>query len=103
MWFKKVFAAFTKKERLVFLIASAGVVTSFVVVMGIMIAQITKAVPAAGGEYIEVLVGQPEYVNPVIASSETDLDLVHLVYNNLSDIADSIDPVARYAHVDGAP
>ena len=57
MWFKKVFAAFTKKERLVFLIASAGAVISFVVVMGIMIAQITKAVPAAGGEYIEGLVG----------------------------------------------
>ena len=92
LWIKKIFAALTKKERTVFIIASAGAGISFVIVMGIMIAQITKAVPASGGQYIEGLVGQPEYVNPVIASSETDLDLVHLIYNNLSDIADSVTP-----------
>jgi peptide/nickel transport system substrate-binding protein len=92
MWINKIFAAFTKKERIIFIIALAGAVLSFLIVIGIIIAQITKAVPTAGGEYIEGIVGQPEYVNPVIASSETDLDLVHLVYNNLSDLADSVTP-----------
>jgi peptide/nickel transport system substrate-binding protein len=90
LWIKKIFAAFTKKERIIFIVASAGAVVSFVIVMGIVIARATKAVPASGGEYAEGIVGQPEYVNPVIASSETDLDLVHLVYNNLSDLADSV-------------
>jgi peptide/nickel transport system substrate-binding protein len=90
MWFKKIFGAFTKQERITFLCAAAGAVVSFIVVMGIVIAQITTAVPAAGGEYTEGVVGQPEYINPVIASSETDLGIVKLVYQNLSDISDSI-------------
>lgn len=58
--------------------------------MGILFTSITKAVPAAGGEYVEGMIGQPEYVNPVIASSQTDLDLVKMVYSNLNDVADSI-------------
>jgi len=92
MWFQKIFAALTKKERITFVLASAGTIVSFVVVMGIVIAQTTKAVPAAGGEYTEGMLGQPEYINPVIASSQTDLDLVKMVYSSLPDISDSITP-----------
>jgi peptide/nickel transport system substrate-binding protein len=94
MWFKRIFAALTKKERITFVLAFAGAVMSFAVVMGIVIAQTTRAVPAAGGEYTEGMLGQPEYINPVIASSQTDLDLVKMVYSNLSDISDSITPTA---------
>jgi peptide/nickel transport system substrate-binding protein len=94
MWFKKIFAALTKKERITFVLALAGTVVSFAVVVGLIIAQTTRAVPAAGGEYTEGMLGQPEYINPVIASSQTDLDLVKMVYSNLSDISDSITPAA---------
>ncbi len=90
MWFKKLFAAFTGRERMAFMIASAGAVVSLIVVMGIVIAQVTESVPAAGGQYTEGIVGQPEYVNPVLASSPTDEDIVRLVFQNLYDIADSI-------------
>ncbi len=90
MWFKKIFSALTKKERIAFVLALAGTIVSFVVVMGILIAQTTRAVPAAGGEYTEGMLGQPEYINPVIASSQTDLDLVKMVYSSLSDLASSI-------------
>ena len=90
MWFNKIFGAFTKKERITFLCAVAGTIVSFAVVMGIVVIQITKAIPEAGGEYAEGVVGQPEYVNPVIASSETDLGLTKLVYDNLSDLSDSV-------------
>lgn len=90
MWFKKIFGAFTKKERITFLCAATGAAVSFIVVITIVVAQATTAVPAAGGEYTEGVVGQPEYINPVIASSETDLDLVKLIYQNLPDISDSI-------------
>jgi peptide/nickel transport system substrate-binding protein len=58
--------------------------------MGMVIAQATTAIPTAGGEYIEGSLGQPEYINPVTASSQTDLDIVKMVYSNLSDLADSI-------------
>ncbi|HUC01333.1 MAG TPA: ABC transporter substrate-binding protein [Candidatus Paceibacterota bacterium] len=90
MWPKKIFAALTKKERITYVLAIAGAVVSFAVVMGIVIAQTTKAVPATGGEYTEGMLGQPEYINPVIASSQTDLDLVKMVYSNLADLSDSI-------------
>jgi len=94
MWFKKVFAALTKKERITFVLALAGTVVSFAVVIGFVIATTTKSVPTAGGEFTEGMLGQPEYINPVIASSQTDLDLVKMVYSNLSDISDSITPSA---------
>jgi peptide/nickel transport system substrate-binding protein len=94
MCFKKIFAALTKKERTTFVLALAAALISFSIVAGFAIAQATKAVPAAGGEYTEGMLGQPEYINPVIASSQTDLDLVKMVYSNLSDISDSITPSA---------
>jgi peptide/nickel transport system substrate-binding protein len=87
---KKIFSALTKKERVLFLLAAVGAVISFVVVMGIVIAQSTRAIPAAGGQYTEGVLGQPEYINPVIASSETDLNIVKMVYSNLADLSDSV-------------
>jgi len=88
---KKIFFAFTKIERVVFLTASALSLTSFVVVMGMLAAQATTIVPAAGGDYTEGMVGQPEYVNPITAVSQTDLSLVKMVYSNLYDIADKVE------------
>ena len=44
----------------------------------------TKAIPAYGGEYIEGIVGQPLYINPLLApSNETDADLTQLIYSSL--------------------
>jgi len=40
-------------------------------------------VPAKGGTYVEGLVGSPRFVNPILALSETDRDLVALVYSGL--------------------
>lgn len=87
---KRLFAAFTGKERIIFVLAGAGAIVSFIVVAGLMIAQATKSVPSAGGQYTEGIVGQPEYVNPVLAGSPTDEDLVRLVFQNLYDISDNI-------------
>lgn len=90
MWLKKIFDALTKKERIAFIVASAGAIISFIVVVSIMVANMTTMIPASGGEYTEGVVGQPEYINPVIASSETDLGLTKLVYDNLSDLSDNV-------------
>ncbi len=89
-WFKKIFFAFTKRERITFILAGTAAVISFVAVLGILFVQFTKAVPTAGGEYTEGAVGQPERVNPVTASSATDAALVRMVYSNLYDIADAV-------------
>jgi peptide/nickel transport system substrate-binding protein len=58
-------------------------------------------VPTVGGEYVEGLVGQPQYINPLYASaSDVDADLASLIFSGLlkwdpedglvPDLADSI-------------
>jgi len=50
----------------------------------------TQAIPKFGGEYIEGIVGQPQHLNPIIASSNnTDRDLVRLVYSSLFKLDDN--------------
>src|SRR5438067_2724153 len=41
-----------------------------------------------GGTFVEAMIGAPRYVNPLLASSDTDLDLTHLVYSGLTRIDD---------------
>lgn len=94
LWLKKLFGVLTNRERVSFVVAAAGAVACLVILVSMMLAGATKSVPAAGGQYVEGMVGQPEYVNPVLASSPADEDLVKLVYQNLYDIADSITPSA---------
>lgn len=46
----------------------------------------TKVVPQAGGQYIEGVVAQPRYVNPILSqTSDADADLVELLYAGLFD------------------
>jgi peptide/nickel transport system substrate-binding protein len=89
-FFKKIFLSFTKRERVIFLAAAGIALLSFCVSMVMLIAETTTTVPATGGEYTEGTVGQPEYVNPVTASSESDLSIVKMVYSNVPDIADAV-------------
>lgn len=45
---------------------------------------LTKPVPQKGGEYVEGIIGQPVYVNPLLSqSNEADSDLVQLIYSGL--------------------
>ncbi len=43
----------------------------------------TTKVPISGGTYREGIVGSPRFVNPVLATSDSDNDLVSLVYSGL--------------------
>ena len=44
----------------------------------------TKPIPKKGGEYVEGIVGQPLYVNPLLSqTSEADSDLTGLIYKGL--------------------
>jgi len=53
--------------------------------------RLTVQVPVRGGTYVEGVVGQPTYINPVIAASEADRDLVALLYASLYDLAEKIE------------
>jgi peptide/nickel transport system substrate-binding protein len=39
--------------------------------------------PTYGGQYIEALIGQPRYINPLLARSSSDQSLAQLVYGSL--------------------
>lgn len=44
----------------------------------------TESVPKKGGEYVEGIIGQPSYVNPLLSqTSEADADLAGLIYSGL--------------------
>src|SRR5437868_12259529 len=42
----------------------------------------------AGSTYVEAEVGAPRFVNPLLARSDTDLDLTHLVFSGLTRVDD---------------
>ncbi len=49
-------------------------------------AERTGIVPAYGGTYIEGVVGQPQYLEPVLAATDVDQDVVRLVFNGLAQL-----------------
>jgi len=50
----------------------------------------THEMPAAGGSYTEGLLGQPVFINPLIANNNTvDYTLVKLLFSTLGDISES--------------
>lgn len=43
-----------------------------------------KVVPSSGGEYVEGLVGNPQYINPILAqTNDVDMDLSSLIFSGL--------------------
>ncbi len=87
---RKIFQAFTKKERILFLSITAIAIFSGIVLLSLMFRAATTPIPTSGGEYTEGFVGQPVYANPVIASTDVDKSLVHLLFENLGNLADTI-------------
>lgn len=53
--------------------------------------RLTVEIPVRGGSFTEGVVGQPTYINPVIAASEADRDLVALVFASVHDLAEKIE------------
>jgi len=43
----------------------------------------SQDIPKTGGAYTEATVGIPQYINPVLAANDTDLDLTRLIYAGL--------------------
>jgi ABC-type transport system substrate-binding protein len=43
----------------------------------------TAVVPSSGGKYVEGIIGQPKFINPLYATSSTDRALVNLIYAGL--------------------
>jgi len=89
---KQIFLAFTRREKVSFFAASGAAILSGFILVILGFLQFTEAVPASGGEYSEGFVGQPSFINPVLAASEVDKGLVRLVFSNIRDITEKIEP-----------
>jgi len=86
-----VWRVFSVKERIIFTGAIALLVISGFLAFFYTLSQGTLVVPRQGGDYTEGIVGQPAFVNPILAHDGTpDKDLVKLIFANAYDIAESV-------------
>ncbi len=80
---KSVISAFSKKESYVFL----GLVFILIFCTIFLLEKINKSflvnIPTQGGSLSEGIIGTPRFVNPILAISDADQDLVSLIYSGL--------------------
>ena len=70
------------EKRIIFLFLAISFVLLGLLLRNIYLKN-TKSVPATGGVYIEGEVGRPKAINPLIASSKSELDLSSLIFSPL--------------------
>lgn len=79
----KVISSFSKKEWFVFLGFVAVLLISTLVILEDINKSFMVTVPARGGNISLGIVGTPRFINPILAFSDTDQDLVSLIYSGL--------------------
>jgi peptide/nickel transport system substrate-binding protein len=94
-WLKIFYGALTRKERFIFFGAALCAVVGLTGMAAFYIAHNTTSVPSAGGSYREGIVGQPAFVNPVVAKSTVDKSLTRLLFASAADLADNIETASN--------
>lgn len=80
---KKALSHFSKREWYIFLVLlGVLIVSTFGILQNINKSFMVK-VPMKGGSVTEGVIGAPRFINPVLASSDADKDLVSLIYSGL--------------------
>jgi len=74
---------FSPAERLILYACSVALGLSTLAILGYTNDAFSVTVPAQGGAITEGFIGAPRFVNPVLAISQTDLDLSRLVFSGL--------------------
>lgn len=72
-----------KKEKILLLAFGLAAALSLFLSLRNFYFQHTVLVPAAGGNYVEGLLGQPTYLNPLLAHEENDLTITRLIFSGL--------------------
>lgn len=90
-WFNHIYTSLSATERKIaygaaFIVAGG---TVFLIVTAFL--SNTTVVPAEGGNYIEGMAGQPTFVNPILAKSEVDKDLVRLLFAPFSEMTEGVE------------
>ena len=80
---KRTLRSFTPAEKTVFyFFATLFILSGFILVWKVSEAYLVQ-VPIQGGTLVEGVVGNPRFINPVLALSEADKNLTSLVYSGL--------------------
>lgn len=80
---RKALSLLTKKETILFwLFVLVAIISVFYIAITINNKYLIE-IPARGGSLTEGVVGAPRFVNPILATSDVDRDLVSLIYSGL--------------------
>ena len=80
------FHLFSRRQKIVFGIAALVCVVTFCSLVYTINRSFTVLIPAHGGAFSEGVIGVPRFVNPLLALSDTDRDMVTLIYSGLMKI-----------------
>ena len=89
---KRIIAALTRTERGLFVAALTVAIASTAALGVFAFLRLTVSVPGRGGGFTEGVVGQPTYVNPILADGPADKALARLLFANVPLLADKIAP-----------
>ena len=76
-------SSFSKKEWIVFALFLAVLLFSTVAILESINKSFMVSIPARGGSIAEGIIGTPRFVDPILANSPADQDLVLLIYSGL--------------------
>ncbi len=77
------FSSFSKGEWAVFIVLLGALVFSTLGILQYINQSFMVTVPSSGGSFSEGIIGTPRFVNPLLANSQADQDLVSLIYSGL--------------------
>jgi len=81
---KQIFKILKGTERTIFITLAVIVLASFAYLAIDLYIKNTKEAPAFGGTYIEGIVGQPRFINPIYGeTNDVDRMLIDLIYSGL--------------------
>ncbi|MEY4731273.1 MAG: hypothetical protein RL681_219 [Candidatus Parcubacteria bacterium] len=89
---KRIIAAFTRTERGLFIVSLVAAIAAAAALGTFAFIRLTNAIPARGGTFSEGVVGQPTYVNPILADGPVDKALARLLFANVPFLADKVAP-----------
>lgn len=80
---ERAISSFSKREWLVFYALAFVLLLSTVLILQNINKSFMVSVPMKGGVISEGIIGTPRFINPVLAYSDVDRDLVSLIYSGL--------------------
>ncbi len=78
-----VFRTFSEKEKVVFAGLTIILLLSTVAILESINKTLMVKIPMHGGVISEGIIGTPRFINPILANSPADLDMVALIYSGL--------------------